>query len=397
MRILRNYVDSGAAAGVSAKVTHKGRELFRGAAGYADIETQRPFSCDDVVRIFSLSKMIYAVAALQLFEQGFFTLEDPVYKFVPAFKDAKVLSYFGKDIPTVRYAKKDITMRHLFTMTAGFAYPEIAVTAETPRRYMDAAAYSEKVFAQALEERDLGMELTTRRMLEAIATIPMCFEPGEGFIYGLSADILGGVTACISGTSLGETLRDGIFEPLGMKDTTFTPNGDQKKRMAVIYNVSNPAVPVPYDFSAVKSSIQKKDSPLEICVGGLYSTLDDYSGFMQMLAAGGTLNGNRVLGRKTVELMTMDQLTGAQYDDFKKMWAPRGNASWGLMTRVTTGVKDSPHAFFPGTFGWGGAAGCLAVADKSEELTVTMMTQRVPSGDYGLINRLMQAAYASVD
>jgi CubicO group peptidase (beta-lactamase class C family) len=395
MRILQDYVDSGAAIGASAKVTYKGRELFRGTAGCADMETKRPFSCDDVVRIFSLSKMVFAVAALKLFERGFFTLEDPVYKFVPSFKDARVLSYSGGDVPAPRYAKKDVTMRHLFTMTAGFAYPEIAVTAETPRRYMDGAACSEKVFAQLQEERDKGAELTTQRVLEAIAAIPMCFEPGEGFIYGLCADILGGVTACISGKSLGEILRDEIFAPLGMKDTTFTPGGEQKKRMPVIYNLSNPAAPVPFDFSRVKSAIPKNDSPFEICAGGLYSTLDDYSSFMQMLAAGGTLNGNRVLGRKTVELMTMDHLTSAQYADFKKMWSPRGNASWGLMTRVTTSVKDSPHAFFPGTLGWSGAAGCLAVADPHEEITVMMMTQRVPAGDYGLMNRLMQAAYAS--
>ena len=396
-KILQDYVDSGTGVGISAKITHKGENIYRGAAGYADIAAKRPFSCDDVIRIFSLSKMVNAVAALKFFEQGYFTLDDPVYKFVPAFKDAKVLSYYNSDKPIVKPAKNDVTMRHLFTMTAGYAYPEIAVMAETPRRFMDAAAYSAKVLDRMAEEREKGIELTTRRMVEAIATIPMCFEPGESFVYGLCADVLGGVVDTICGKTLGQYMHDEIFEPLGMNDTTFNPNEQQKNRLATIYNYSDPSNVVPYDFGTAKSSLQKSTSALEICIGGLYSTLDDYSRFMQMLVNGGSLDGSRILGRKTVELMTMDHLTGQQYADFKKMWYPRGNASWGLMTRVSTSLKDSPHAFFPGTFGWGGAAGTLAVADPNEEMTITLMTQRMPSDSYGVVTKLMQAAYAAID
>ena len=118
---------------------------------------------------------------------------------------------------------------------------------------------------------------------------------------------------------------------------------------------------------------------------------------MQMLSNGGSLHGKRVLGRKTVELMTMDHLTAEQYQDFRKYASPRGNASWGLMTRVTTSLKNSPHSFFPGTFGWGGAGGALAIADPKENLTITLMTQRIPSDSYPTLTKLAQAAYAALD
>lgn len=397
-RILEEYAESGMGAGVSARITHKGEDIYRGAAGYADIEAQKPFTCGDVIRIYSLSKMVNAVAALKLFEQGYFSLDDPVHTFVPAFREAKVLSYFNRDVPVIKPAKNDVTMRHLFTMTAGYTYPQIAVMAETPRRYMDAASHSAKLFARMIEERDGGETLTTKKMVEALAEIPMCFEPGEGFVYGLCADILGGVIEAICGKKLGQYMHDEIFAPLGMKDTTFNPNEEQRERAATIYNCFDPANVAPFTSNGFKSSIERdSDGHLEICIGGLYSTLDDYSAFIQMLGNGGTYAGNRILGRKTVELMTMDHLTDVQYADFKTMWSPRGNASWGLMTRVTTSLKDSPHAFFPGTFGWGGAAGTLAVADPAEGLTLTLMTQRVPSHSYGVMTKLAQAAYATID
>jgi len=397
-RILEEYADSAMGAGVSARITHRGEDIYRGAAGYADIESKKPLSCDAVIRIFSLSKMVNAAAALKLFEQGYFTLDDPVHKFIPAFKEATVLSYFNRDVPLVKPAKNDVTMRHLFTMTAGYAYPQIAVMAETPRRYMDAAAHSTKVFTRLIEEREQGLTLTTQKMAEALATIPMCFEPGEGFVYGLCADILGGVTEAICGKKLGQYMHDEIFKPLGMRDTTFHPSEAQTDRAATIYNCRDLSDVTPFHASGLKSSIVRdSEGALEICIGGLYSTLDDYSTFIQMLGNGGSYEGKRILGRKTVELMTMDHLTETQYADFKKMWSPRGNASWGLMTRVTTSLKNSPHAFFPGTFGWGGAAGTLAVADPGEGLTLTLMTQRVPSYSYGVMTKLMQAAYAAID
>lgn len=397
-RILQEYVDNGTCIGVSARLTHKGTDIYRGAAGYADLGAKKPFSCDNVIRIFSMSKMVYAVAALKLYEQGYFSLDDPVYKFVPAFKDAKVLSYFNRDVPVVKPVRNDVTMRHLFTMTAGYTYPKIAVMAETPRRFMDAAAHSSKLFARMIEERDNGMELTTMKMLEGLATIPMCFEPGEGFVYGLCADILGGVVEVISGKKLGQYLHDEIFAPLGMKDTTFKPSEEQIERAATIYNYADPSNVTPFDPKVLKSSLQRdNDGALEICVGGLYSTLDDYSVFIQMLCNGGSYDGTRILGRKTVELMTMDHLTAEQYADFKKMWSPRGNSSWGLMTRVTTSLTNSPQAFFPGSFGWGGAAGTQAVADPHEGVTMTLMIQRMPSDSHDIMTKLMQAAYASID
>jgi len=388
-RILREHVDDGTVVGACAKIVRRGKVLFSGGAGMADRERGVPFTADRVVRIFSMTKMIVAAAALRLYEEGCFSLDDPVSRFVPAFKDASVIDC-GAGKPKFRPASKEITMRHLFTMGAGFPYPEPAPADGSPQELRESAACAKRVMLGMREVREKGGELTTAGMLDALATIPMCFEPGEGFLYGYCADILGGAVSAIAKKPLGQFLKEEILAPLGMNDTTFSPDGEQLSRRAVLYDYADPANIVPLDFSASVTSLEKRDSELDICVGGMYSTLDDYSRFIQMLCEGGSLDGKRILGRNTVRLMSSPQLTGKAYGDFRKTWAPQGNASWGLMCRVTTSVTDSPHAF-----GWGGAAGTQAVACPGGNLSAVLMTQRMPADSAGLFNKLVQAALAA--
>lgn len=398
-RILQEFADSCGGSGAAARITHKGKDLYRGAAGYADIESRRPMECGSVFRIFSMTKMIVGAAALKLFEQGWFQLDDPVSAFIPAYRDTKVLTYQFSDRPTLRQSSKQVTMRHLFTMTAGFAYPGIATKAETPRRCLDGAQFSAEVFEQIRrDEKNSGVPLTTRRVADYLAAIPMCFEPGEGWIYGLCADILGAVVSEISGKPLGQYIDEVICKPLGMRDTTFHPTREQLDRKATIYNCADPAKVTPLAAGPAASSIKPQATEeLEICIGGMYSTLDDFSVFMQMLANGGTLGDVRILGRKTVELMAADHLTPVQHEQFRRTWYPAGFCSWGLMTRVSTSLRDARIMLFPGSFGWAGAAGTIACADPREKLSLTFMTQRIPSASYAAITKLMQVAYGEID
>ena len=399
-RILQEYVDNKEGMGVSACITHKGKEMFRGTVGYADIESKRPFAFNSLVRIYSLTKMVISVTALRLWEQGLFQLDDPVHLFIPSFKDTKVLTYLNSDAPTPRPSTGVVTMRNLFTMTAGFAYPEIAVKPETPRRYIDGGAYSKEAFRQGRQRmQETGKSLTTLEAADIMAGIPMCFEPGEGWMYGMCADILGAVVVAISGKSLGEMMQEEIFTPLGMKDTTLYPTEEQYSRLATIYDYTNPARPVPFDLDSMIGAVLAPHAvgELEVCTGGLFSTLDDYSRFIAMLANDGQLDGARILGRKTVELMRSDHLAPQQYEELKKTWYPQGFASWGLMCRVFTSLNNARVMAFPGSFGWAGMAGTIACADPAENLSITVMTQRLPSNAYGVMSKLMQVAYSSLD
>lgn len=398
-RILKEFSDYAGGSGVAARITHKGKDLYRGAVGYADIESGRLMECNTVFRIFSMTKMIVGVAALKLFEQGYFQLDDPVSAFIPAFRDTQVLTYQLSDKPIPRQSNNQVTMRNLFTMTAGFAYPGIATKAATPRRHLDGAQFSAKVFECCRQdELESGVPLTTRKVADYLATIPMCFEPGEGWIYGLCADILGAVVSEISGKPLGKYIDEVICGPLGMKDTTFHPTREQLGRSATIYNCTDPRHPVPAPFTNPVSSIKGcATNELEICIGGMYSTMDDFSRFMQMLANGGTLDGVRVLGRKTVELMATDHLNAVQHEQFRETWYPTDFCSWGLMTRVSTSLNQSRLMLFPGSFGWAGAAGTIACADPKEHLALSFMTQRMPSTSYAAITKLMQVAYGEID
>lgn len=398
-RILQEHVDSGEIAGASARITHKGKDLFRGAAGYDDIEKNRPFALEGLMCIFSLTKMVIGVAALKLLEQGCFLLDDPVYKYIPAYKDTTVLSYTEGIKPTVRPTKNVVTIRHLFTMTAGFPYPTVGIMPEMPRRYIDAAMMIGEVFRNSREQAEKsGEALTTLKAAELIASSPMCFEPGEGWLYGHCSDILGAVVSVISGKSLAEFIRDEILLPLGMKDTTYIPDAQQRARTATIYDYSDPSNIKPFDINATVPDrlLSTPTGELEICSSSLYSTLDDYSRFIQMLANGGSLDGARILGRKTVELMISDHLTPLQHDEFRRTWFPQGYASWGLMVCITKTLNNAGMMRFPGSFGWSGAAGTVAWADPTENLSVTFMTQRLPSESEKIVSKLMQAAYSMI-
>ncbi len=302
-------------------------------------------------------------------------------------------------VELITKAKKPVTIRHLFTMTSGYPYPTVSMTPNVPRGYLDAGLKLGGLFAEARKAaEDSGKPLTTLQVAELIAQAPMCFEPGEGWLYGHGSDILGAAVNAISGKSLACFLRDEIFTPLGMKDTGYLLDEAQLARRVTMYDYLDPANIKPYilENQVFDRVISVPTETLEICSSSLYSTLDDYSRFIQMLCNMGSLDGVKILGRKTVELMTADHLSPALREMFTKTWYPSGAASWGLMCCVTKTLTNNAMMRFPGSFGWSGAAGTVAWADPAEELSITFMTQRMPSSSEHIVSRLMQVAYANI-
>ena len=390
-KILEQAVVNNDGVGFSARITHKGKDLFCGAAGYADLERKIPFACDTLTRIFSMTKLITGVAALKLFEQGCFSLDEPLSKYLPVFQDLKVISYDESGKLKLVPSKVPLTIRHIFTMTAGFSYQFPTESFEIPPYSADAAEMSRKI----LMETSAKPNLTSAQMLEAIASIPMSFEPGTGWQYGLCCDILAALIEAVSGKTFGVFLQEELFAPLGMKDTGFRPHAQQLARLAVLYDYSDPSQVKPYDDQAYNIA-HSPGSTNELFVGALFSTLNDYTAFLQMICNNGVYEGQRILGAKTIEAMTSDQLTAEQRDCLQRSWYPTKHASWGLMGRVTLNLNNSRPYLFPSTFGWGGWAGTQAIVDRKNELTATFMVQRVPADSYGVLSKLMQVAYGMI-
>ena len=248
------------------------------------------------------------------------------------------------------------------------------------------------------ESERTGEAITTLKAAELLASTPMCFEPGEGWLYGHCSDILGAVVSVISGKPLAQFIREEITAPLGMTDTGYLLTSEQRARVATIYDHFDPGHVKPYVLEAPARDrlLSVPTEGLEICSSSLYSTVDDYSRFVQMLANGGNLDGVRILGRKTVELMASDQLTPRQYAEFRRDWFPNGNMTWGLLTCVSRSMNHSEMVRFPGAFGWSGAAGTVAWADPKENLSISFMTQRFPGDTEQIVSKLMQIAYAMI-
>lgn len=390
-RILQDAVAEGLAVGLSARITRNGEDLYRGSAGFADKENNIPFTCDTMVHVFSMTKLVTGVAALKLLEEGCFWLDDPVCKYLPCFRDMKVIDYDASGQLITRPAAVPITIRHLFNMTAGFSYHIPNTAAERPRNLEDARILTDKVLRAAA----VSPGLTSQKMLEYISTIPLAFEPGSQWLYGVCSDVLAGVVESIAQKPWGEFLKDEIFKPLGMKDTCFRPTPAQERRLAVIYDYADPRSVVPYDPYAF-NIYHKADSTNEHFIGGLLSTLDDFSIFGQMLANRGTYNGVRILGENTVRLMASDQLTPWQYDFYRRTVCPAGHSSWGMMCRVTKSLNNVRPYLFPGSFGWSGWAGTHCIADPERNMSFTFMVNRIPQDSYGTLSKLTAAAYAMI-
>jgi len=391
-RILKESVESLESVGISARITHKGKDLFRGAAGYADKEQKIPFTCDNLIRIFSMTKIITGVAVLKLFEQGYFSLDEPISKYLPMFKDMKVISYDEAGNLKLVPAKNPVTIRHLFTMTSGISYQIQTVVFDYPRHFQDARAFADEILKKASRTPNL----TSEQMLEAIASIPLAFEPGTEWLYGPSSDVVAGLLEAITHRSFGEYLKEEIFVPMGMKNTCHRPTAEMLDKLAVLYDYSNPANIVPYDTNAY-NILHSEGSTNEHFVGALFSTLDDFTAFQKMMVNGGVHEGKRIIGKNTLELMRQDHLTDWQFNSLKRTINPTGSSSWGLMCRVAKTLTNSLPYLYPGSYGWGGWAGTQAYIDPENELTITMMVQRVPSFSYSVFSKLSQTAYGMIN
>ena len=374
---LSRFVSSGEIAGCAIRVMREDQVFYEGSFGYADREKKTEMSVGNTIfPIASMSKVITSAGILQLYEQGLFKMWDPVSTFIPGFKNPKIAREKPDGSYDIVEAKGQVTMRQLFTMTSGVPYGWENTAAGRIRAEKEAEwEKSGKPFPGTLEYMNM------------VGQLPLAFEPGERWMYGFSIDVLGAVIEVLSGKSLGEYLKENIFDPLGMKDTGFFVPAEKHSRIATLYRINEGMQPAKRQHGDRKPEFESGG-------GGLYSTVPDYSRFAQMLLHGGTLEGVRILGRKTVELMSTDHLTAEQRKGDN--WDTQRGYGYGLGVRVMTNPELAGINGSAGEWGWDGAFGNWFCVDPKEKLTCVYLTTNLPGDHYRFIPKLMASMYASL-
>jgi CubicO group peptidase (beta-lactamase class C family) len=390
--VMKDHVEKGHIPGALGMIARRGQVAYFSTWGQRDREAGKPMTPDTIFRIYSMSKPITSVAAMILFEEGRYSLNDPVKKFLPELAELEVKSE-EKDpatgVTTVRISKahRDITIRDLLRHTAGFTYGFFGDT-EVDR------AYRERGILR--EQKDLG------ELLTQLGKLPLRFEPGTRWHYSLSVDVLGRLIEVVSGKTFDRFLDERLFEPLGMNDTAFWVAPEKMDRLAQMYSPKGSQFGtdaflrakggiqelVPSDRQASRDFVAKPG--LMSGGGGLVSTANDYLRFSQMMLNGGQLDGRRILSRKTVELMTTDHL-----GDMPGMMS-RGYG-FGLGFAVARDVGQIGDLGSVGEYNWGGAAGTRFWIDPQEQLIGIYMIQIIPHTglEYGTeFKRLVYQAIA---
>lgn len=370
--LLQSFVDKGLTS-CACSVVHRGETVYEGYFGYANPAENRPVGPETIFRIYSMTKVITCTAALMLYERGLFLLTDPLYDYLPEFRNPLVYRRERNGSLYTSSAATPIRIMDLFKMTSGLTMH--GDRNETERQVSN------------LSLKDIS---NVRTMAKMLSEIPLAYDPGTRWHYGFSHDVLGALIEVLSGKSLGQFLKDEIFEPLGMNDTFFRIPDNKKSRLSTLDAETE------REFTITSDSIYQLNATLECGGHGLLSTLRDYARFTQMLARGGELDGTRILGRKTLGLMTTNHLDSTQLADMEAegTWPGYG---YGLGVRVITDRAKGGINSSSGEFGWAGAAGTWMAADPDEELSIVYMQGLLPN-KYNEIrgHKLRAAIYGAI-
>lgn len=385
--LTHRYVDEGKMPCSLVAVIRHDEEVYRDAYGMADRERGTPVAEDTVFRLFSMTKPITSIGLLQLVERGIVKLEDPVSVYIPEFADTEVYVRGGVDDYETRPPDRPIEVVDLLRHTAGLSYA-----------FLEAHPV-DAIYAAA------GMGTFTRetRPLEEVArelaALPLAFSPGDHWGYSMATDICGRVIEVASGRRLGEYLAEHVTGPLGMGETAFWARPDQHARLAANYAATPDETLMLIDDP--ERSALREPPVFEGGGGGMVGTIDDYLRFCRCLLGGGELDGERVIGRKTLQYATRNHLPGGR--TVAEMWlsetfaeAQMTGMGFGLGFSVLTDAVANRLVASEGEFAWGGAASTGFWVDPVEDLAVVFMTQQVPSSQYPLRRELRNVVYGAL-
>lgn len=363
----RRYVDEGKHAGIVTLVARDGKIVDFQAYGLRDIERQLPMERDTIVRVYSMSKIVTCVATLMLMEDGKYSLDDPVANYLPELKDMKVWTN-----GTTERLKRPITIKHLLTHTSGLMY-DFAGNDDLTKLWRAADLWS-------------GPGLTN--FIAKLSTLPLKHQPGDAYTYGVNQDVQGALIERVSGQRFGAFLEERIFRPLGMKDTGFDVPAEKRNRVAKTYKLVDGKL---VEDQPIIETWPEEGRGIEAGGAGLFSTAGDYALLGQMLCNGGTLNRKRILGRKTVELMTVDHMITLPNNQ-----AATRQKGFGLGVEVTTDLGRLSVPSSIGQFGWYGAATTYCQIDPRERIVAIAMVQHFPFNQHGFFGAFQTGYYQAL-
>jgi len=360
--VLKRATDAGDVPGVVAMVTKPDGTIYEGAFGKRALDQTSPMTTDTVAWIASMTKALTATAALQLLEQGKLDLDSPASKRLPALGELPVLEGFGADGRAItRAPKRPITLRHLLTHTSGIGYEFLSAD------------------IQNIQQREgIPSAVSCER---ASLNLPLLFDPGTRFEYGMSLDWVGQLIEAVSGQKLGEYFAEHLFRPLGMQDTGFVMSPGMRERKAKIHQRMEGQL-IPLDLE------MPSPPPIEMGGSGLYSTAGDYLKFLRMLLNRGAAENGRVLKAETVELLSRNQMGELQVPSLlsanrmltNDMHLPPDNPhQWGLLNMINT--KPLPTGRKAGSLMWAGLSNCYYWTDPTTQIAAVFLTQILPFAD----------------
>jgi CubicO group peptidase (beta-lactamase class C family) len=381
----RRYLEPGKITGSLTLVARRGEVCYLQAEGMRDRERELPITEDTIFRIYSMSKPITSVALMMLYERGLFSLTDPVHRFIPKWRELSVYKSGSWPMFQTEPCQSPMTIRDLLMHSSGLTYG-----------FMHASNVDCAYRKQQIQVPRPGY--TLQQMIDDLAELPLEFQPGSAWNYSVATDVVGYLVEVISGMSLADYFDTQIFQPLGMTDTAFSIDPASEERFASCYQ-RDPDKSLVLQDDARDS--EYRDRSFYGGGGGLVSTIGDYYRFCQMLRNGGELNGARLLGPRTLELMTRNHLPGGV--DLSQV--ARGSFSetsyegigFGLGFGVRMDAVRNATLGTAGEFHWGGMASTLFWVDPTEDLVVLFMTQMMPSGTFNFRGQLHSIVYSSIE
>jgi len=385
--LMENYITPGKIAGCQVMVSRGGVPAYFRSFGQMDIERNKPMQEDTIFRIYSMTKPITSVALMMLFEEGRFQLNDPVSRFIPSWKGQRVwVSGDGDDMET-REPASPMTMRHVLSHTSGLTYGTGLFPSEHP---------VDKFYDKLGVNRDAGE--TIESFAQKLSTVPLRYDPGTQWCYSLATDVCGCLVEFISGVPFGQFLQERIFDPLGMTDTSFVVPEEKLDRLAANYE------------RRADKTLKLLDDPMNSLYanpnrfpsggGGLAGTTADYGRFCEMLRGGGQLEGQRIIGGRTLKLMHRNHLPNG---------TDLGSIAMGSFSETAydgvgfgLGFASTLDDVAAGTIGagdyyWGGAASTIFWVDPVEDMFVIFMTQLMPSATFNFRGQIKNIIYGAIE
>lgn len=366
---MKRSIESGSCAGANVLVIKDGKEQIYCEYGYRDLENQIAMSRDTIFRLYSQTKPVTAAAVMLLASEGRIDLASAVEDYLPEFKNGHV-----NQNGTRQNVQRKITVRDLLNMTSGISYPDAAT---------EGGRQSEAVFKELDDRLYTDHPMSTREFAEKMGKIDLCFEPGQEFKYGASADIIGALVEVVSGESFGTFLQKNFFDPLEMKETGFYVPEKNQKRLAKVYEETKQGL-AEVQTNHLGLRYNRDVAPaFESGGAGLCSTLDDYSKFGQMLINDGMYQGRRIMMPQAVRFMTHGGLTPSQMVQLHNGWDWMSGYTYGNLMRVCYNESETSVFASKGEYGWDGWLGTFFSNEPQHGITMIFGTQQVGIGRTG--------------